>query len=229
MRGLLGRPAIVAALTILAVCVPSSEQNASAAVSVTPADLGCVALVGVAGLRLLRGGWPPPGRLWIAVGPAAFGCPLATITAHDPATSLTGLVRYLEVFVVVPVAVVVVVRDRIDVGLVCGALLAAGVVQGVVGAWQAATGTGASFGGQSVRAVGTFGALEIMGMATVVGYAIVVALGLALASRGAARIGLLLLAAALTGPLLLSLSRGALIATVAAAVAMLLVTGLRAS
>jgi hypothetical protein len=227
LLGLLGRPAIVAALAILAVCVPTSEQNASAAVTVTPADLGCVVLVGMAGLRLLRGGWPPRSRLWVGFGMAALGFAVTTVTAQDPSASLPGLVRYLEIFVAVPIAVVIVVRDRIDLTIVCGALLGAGVIEGAVGVWQYAAGTGASFGGQDIRAVGTFGALEVMGLATVVGYSIVVALGLALALRGRARAGMLLLAGLLSVPLLLSLSRGALIATVAAALVMVVVTSVR--
>ena len=107
-------------------------------------------------------------------------------------------------------------RDRVDAALMGGAVLVAGVVEGGVGVWQYVTGTGASIGGRDVRAVGTFGALEIMGMATVVGYAIVIAVGLGLVLRGTARVVLLGVAGVLLGPLLLSFSRGALIATAAA-------------
>ncbi|HEU4349355.1 MAG TPA: O-antigen ligase family protein, partial [Actinoplanes sp.] len=85
------------------------------------------------------------------------------------------------------------------------------------------TGTGASFAGQNVRAVGTFGAQDVMGMSTVVGYGIVVAIGLALVQRGKVRLVLLGLAALLAVPLLLSLSRGGLIATVGAIAMMMLV------
>jgi O-antigen ligase len=134
---------------------------------------------------------------------------------------VSGFVRYVQLFVVVPVAVVLAVRDRRDLRLVCAALLIAAVIQGAVGTWQYLTGTGASFAGEDVRAVGTFGALDVMGLATIVGVGIVVAIGLALVLRGTARLGLLVLAALLVVPLLLSLSRGALLATVGATVIML--------
>jgi O-antigen ligase len=222
MAALLRRPAWLAAATILAVCVPTAEQNASTSVSVTPADLVAVALVAMVGLNLLRHGLPATSRLWWAFGAAALGFTVATMTAADPALSLSGLVRYLEIFVIVPAAVALSVRDHRDARVVCAAVLAAGVFEGALGVWQAVTGTGASFAGQDVRAVGTFGAVDIMGMATVVGYAIVVAVGLALRTRGRARVAMYALAAALTGPLLVSLSRGTLIATVAAGAAMVL-------
>jgi O-antigen ligase len=212
----LRRPAAVAALAVLAVCVPSAEQNASASVSVTPGDLGGVLLVVVAVLTLRRRGWPARGRPWWAFAGLAVVFAIATVTSQDPPGSLSGFVRYVEVFVVLPAAVVVVLRDRVDAALMGGAVLVAGVVEGGVGVWQYVTGTGASIGGRDVRAVGTFGALEIMGMATVVGYAIVIAVGLGLVLRGTARVGLLGVAGVLLGPLLLSFSRGALIATAAA-------------
>jgi O-antigen ligase len=217
---LLRRPAVVAALAVLAVCVPSAEQNASSSVSVTAADVGGVVLVVVALLTLRRRGWPDAGGVWWAFAGLAVVFAIATLTSQDPLASLSGFVRYVEVFVVIPVAVVVVLRDRVDAALMGGAVLLAGVIEGGVGVWQYLTGTGASFGGRDVRAVGTFGALEIMGMATVVGYAIVIAVGLALVLRGTARVALFGLAGGLAVPLLLSLSRGALIATVAAVAVM---------
>jgi len=165
----LRRPAWLAAATVLGVCVPSTEHNASTAVTVSPADLVSVALVVVVGLDLLRRGRPRPDRAWLAFAAAALGFTVATVCAADPFASLSGLVRYLEIFVVVPAAVVLAVRDRTDARLIGGAVLAAGVIEGGLGVWQVLTGTGASFAGQDVRAVGTFGAVDIMGMATVVG------------------------------------------------------------
>jgi len=226
-RAAVVRPAALAALAVLLVCVPMGNRDLSASVHVTPADLGSAALVVAVVPRMLaRGGLPRTG-LWAAVAATVLGFGLATLTSQDPAASGPGFVRYLQLFVIVPVAVVLAVRDRRDLRLVCVAVLAAAVVEGVVGTRQYLTGTGASFAGQNVRAVGTFGALDIMGMSTVVGYGIVVAFGLGLVLRGRARLGLLALAALLVVPLLLSLSRGAVVATGGAVVIMLLAAGRR--
>ena len=48
---------------------------------------------------------------------------------------------------------------------------------------QYATGTGASYQGEDVRAVGTFGPADVMGMATVVAFGLVCAVALALGRR----------------------------------------------
>jgi O-antigen ligase len=140
---------------------------------------------------------------------------------------VSGFVRYVQLFVIVPLAIVVAVREPRDQRLVCGAVLAAAVMEGALGTWQVLTGTGASFAGHNVRAVGTFGAQDVMGMSTVVGYGLIVALGLALVLRGRSRAALLALAALLVMPLLLSLSRGAVIATIGAVAMMLLATSPR--
>lgn len=221
VRTLAARPAWLAALTLLLMCVPTAP-NLSASVNVTPGDIGSAALAVAVVPRVLAGARLPSSRLWIAMATAVFGFGLATLTSPDLATSLSGFVRYVQLFVVVPVAVVLAVRDRRDLRLVCAALLVAAVIEGAVGTWQYFTGTGASFAGKDVRAVGTFGALDVLGLATVVGVGIVVAIGLALVLRGRARLGLVALAALLVVPLLLSLSRGALLATVAATVIMLM-------
>lgn len=221
------RPALLAALTVLLVCLPIGNRDVSASVHVTPADLGSVALVLSVVWRVrafARLPWTP---LWSLAGAAVVGLAVATVGSQDIGTSTAGFVRYLQLFVIIPIAVVVAMRDRRDLRLLCGAVVAAAVVQGAVGTWQVLTGTGASFAGQNVRAIGTFGAQDIMGMSTVVGYGLVVAIGLAVVMRGRARLGLLTLAAVLVGPLLLSLSRGALIATVGATALMLLATSPR--
>lgn len=221
-RALTQCPAWLVALSVLLVCVPGGDRDMSVSAHVTPGDLASVALVLAVVPRVLAGPPLPRTRLWWAMAASVIGIGLATVASHDPVVSASGFVRYLQLFVIVPTAVVLAVRDRRDLWVVCGAVLVAAVVQGAIGSWQYLTGTGASFAGEDVRAVGTFGALDIMGMATVVGYGIVVALGLGLAHRGRARLGLLALAALLVVPLLLSFSRGAAIATVAAVAVMLL-------
>ena len=220
-------PAALAALTVLLVCVPSGRRDISASTHVAAADLGAVALVVATALRAFAGVRLPRSRIWFAVGAVVVSLGIATVVSVDPVGSLSGFIRYLELFVVVPIAVVVALRGRHDVALVCAAVLAAAVFEGAVGTWQFLTGTGASLGHQNVRAVGTFGALDVLGMATVVGYGIVVALGLAVVLRGRVRVLLLVVAALLVAPLLFSLSRGAVIATAAATLVVLVMAGPR--
>jgi hypothetical protein len=227
VRALVARPAVLVAATVLLVCLPVGDRDLSASVHVTPADLASAALAlavippALAGHRGRRTSLP------LALGATAAALGWATLASQDPAGSLSGLVRYLQLFVVVPVTVALAVKDRRDLRLVCAALLTAAVVEGIVGTRQYLTATGASFAGRSVRAVGTFGALDVMGMSTVVGYGLVVAFGLALALRGRARLGLFVLAALLVVPMLLSLSRGAILATAGALALMLAVAGPR--
>jgi O-antigen ligase len=226
-RALFARPAWLVALSVLLVCVPGGDRDVSASTHVTPADLASVVLALAVVPRVVGGSPLSHARLWFAMAATVLGLGFATIASHDPSVSASGFVRYLQLFVIVPTAVVLALRDRRDLWLVCGAMLAAASVEGAVGTAQYITGTGASFAGENVRAVGTFGALDVMGMSTVVGYGLVVAVGLGLMLRGRARRALLVFAALLVGPLLLSLSRGALIATIAAIVVMLFVTSPR--
>jgi O-antigen ligase len=228
VRTVVSRPAWLAALSLLLMCVPMS-RDLSASANITPGDLGFAALAVAVVPAVLNGARLPRSRLWLAMAAAIVGFGVATLTSMDPGTSMWGFVRYVEIFVVVPVAVVLAVRDRRDLRLVCAALLTAAVIQGTIGTWQYVTKTGASFAGSNVRAVGTFGAMDVMGLATVVGIGIVVAIGLALVLRGRARLGLVALAALLVVPLLLSLSRGALVATIGATVVMLLTVAPRAT
>lgn len=221
IRAGVARPALLAALTVLLICVPVGNKDVSASIHITPADLGSVALTLSVLPRLLRGARLPLSPLWIAMSAVVVAFTVATVASQDPWTSMSGFVRYAQLFVVIPVATAVAVRERRDQRLLCAAVLAAAVVEGALGTWQALTRTGASFAGQNVRAVGTFGAQDVMGMSTVVGFGLIVALGLAIVLRGRSRAALLALAALLVAPLLLSLSRGSVIATVGAAALML--------
>ena len=90
-----------------------------------------------------------------------------------------------------------------------------------MGVVQYATGTGASYQGQDIRAVGTFGPGDVMGMATVVAYGLVVATARSRWRRGLPRRVRRIaggVALALVLPLVLSFSRGVWIATAGAAV-----------
>ncbi|WP_037944175.1 O-antigen ligase family protein, partial [Streptomyces sp. NRRL WC-3774] len=153
---------------------------------------------------------------------------VAAVGASSPAAGLTGMGRYLQVFVLVPAAVLLLVRDRRDFRLLAWSLVALAGWQGALGVHQYTTGTGASYQGEDIRAVGTFGASDVMGMATVVSFGLVCALGLAL---GRASVRQRMVAAgcalALLMPLALSFSRGAWIATAVTCSVQLVLAGLR--
>ncbi|MEV4196649.1 O-antigen ligase family protein, partial [Streptomyces toxytricini] len=154
---------------------------------------------------------------------------VATATAGDPYAALPGFVRYLQVFVLVPAAVVLLVRDAFEFRLAAGCFVVLALVQGAVGVVQYATHTGASYQGEDIRAVGTFGPGDVMGMATVVAYGLVVATAAALSTALPRRVRRLSAAAALVLvlPLVLSFSRGAWIATAGAAVLVMAMAGIR--
>ncbi|WP_051732777.1 O-antigen ligase family protein [Kitasatospora phosalacinea] len=222
------RPSWLAAATVLLVCVPAGEKDVSASVHVTPADLASLALVGLIALDLLRGRLP---RLDPAVcallGGVVLAAAVATLHSIDPASSVTGFVRLVQIFVLVPAAVLLAVRDTRDRRLVLGSFVLAALIEGAVGANQYLTRTGASYTGQPIRAVGTFGALDVMAMSTVVSYGVLAALGLALAERrpGGSRVlrrAMWASAAFLAFPLAVSFSRGSWIATAVAAGVLLL-------
>jgi len=195
----------------------------------TVADAASGLLVLVCLVRVLRSGARPLTRTAaVVLGLPVIGVCLAAITSHDPGASLPGVARYLQVFVLVPAAVLLMIRDRRDFAVVAWALVGLALLQGAVGVVQYLTGTGASYQGEDIRAVGTFGPSDVMGMATVVSYGLVVVTGLALGGRpGRARTAALVCAGLLLPPLVVSFSRGAWIATVLACALQLVLSGLR--
>ncbi|MEC4019162.1 O-antigen ligase family protein, partial [Streptomyces sp. H27-D2] len=225
-------PVLPAVATVLLLCWPAGHEDITAAVHVTPADVGsavlvlcCLVAVVRARTRLLTG------RAVVVLAAPAVAFAVATATSNDPATSLPGFVRYLQVFVLVPLALVLLLRSRRDFMVVAGGVLAIAVVQGALGVQQYATGTGASYEGQDIRAVGTFGPLDVMGMATVVAHGLIIALALGLPSAADSsrrlRPAALVCASLLLLPLALSFSRGAWLATAVAASAVLVLAGAR--
>ncbi|GAA0697789.1 O-antigen ligase family protein [Kitasatospora atroaurantiaca] len=226
--GLAARPSLLAAATVLLVCVPSGEKDVTAAVHITAADLASLALVALTALELLRGRTPALSRTaCVLFGAVVCAAAAATICSIDPATSLTGFVRLVQVFVLVPASVLCSLRDRLDQRLILGSFVVAALIQGVVGANQYLTRTGASYTGQPIRAVGTFGALDIMAMSTVVSFGLLSALALALGERGSGgsrrlRWAMYAAAAFLAFPLAVSFSRGSWIACGAAVAVLLL-------
>ncbi|MGW0032519.1 O-antigen ligase family protein [Streptomyces sp. NPDC003314] len=193
----------------------------------TVADAASGLLVLICLVRVVRGGARPLTRTAaVVLGLPVLGICLAAITSNDPASSLPGVARYVQVFVLVPAAVLLTVRDRRDFAVVAWTLVGLALLQGAVGFTQYLTGTGASYQGEDIRAVGTFGATDVMGMATVVSYGLVVVTGIALGSGpGRARTAALVCAGLLFLPLVLSFSRGAWIATVLACALQLVLAG----
>ena len=195
----------------------------------TPADAASGLVVLWAVVRTARLARRPLTRAAaVVLGLPVIGLALAATATPSPGDGIMGAVRNLQVFVLVPVAVLLLVRDRRDVRLLAWSVIGLAVWEGAVGVHQYLTGTGASYGGEFVRAVGTFGPTEVMGMATVVASGVVAATGLALgASAQRQRIVAAVCALVLLVPLTVSFSRGAWIATVAACGAQLLLAGVR--
>ncbi|OIJ86265.1 hypothetical protein BIV25_41600 [Streptomyces sp. MUSC 14] len=213
--------AVVALLALPA--DPGAEGGAG------PADALSALVVAHCAVRLLRDrARPLSRRAAVLLGLPVFGVSLAALHAVTPGTGIAGLGRYLQVFVLVPAAVVLLLRDRRDLRLVSWSFVALALFQGALGVHQYVTGTGASYQGQDIRAVGTFGPSDVMGMATVVCFGLVCATGLAL-GRGPARVRATATACALALllPLALSFSRGAWIATAVTLTAQLVLAGVR--
>jgi O-antigen ligase len=214
--------------TVLLLAAPVATGDVSTSGKVTPADAASAVLVATAAVRLLRHrARPLTPAAAVVLGAPALGFAAAAVTTLDPAAGLTGFLRYVQVFVAVPAAVVLLLRDRRDFAVVAGSIVVLALVQGGIGVRQYATATGASYMGEDIRAVGTFGPSDVMGMATVVAYGLLIAAGYALAqpSPGAPpwlRPGAAGCAALLVVPLAVSFSRGTWIATAVACTVMIL-------
>ncbi|MEV6170581.1 O-antigen ligase family protein [Streptomyces sp. NPDC051954] len=228
---MLSLPALRRALPVLPVVavvallgLPVAPDSAA-----TPADAASGLLVLWAAVHTARRARRPLTRTAaVVLGLPAVGIAVAAAGALTPGDAITGLARYLQVFVLVPVAVVLLVRDRRDARLVLWSLVGLALWQGAIGVHQYLTGTGASYDGAEIRAVGTFGPSDVMGMATVVAYGVVAATGLALGTKARRQqVVAVGCAVALLVPLALSFSRGAWIATVLACGAQLLLAGVR--
>jgi O-antigen ligase len=223
-RGLTPVLPVVAVIALLALPVaPGGEGGA------TPADAASGVVVLACAVRLLRHRRRPLSRTAAMVlGLPVVGFAVAAAGATTPGAALTGFARGLQTFVLVPAAVLLLVRDRRDVRLLAWSVVALAVWQGAVGVHQYATGTGASYMGREIRAVGTFGPGDIMGMATVVAFGLVCAMGLALAPGSVRqRMWAVVCGLLLVVPLAVSFSRGAWIATAVACGAQLVLVGLR--
>ncbi len=217
--------------TVLLLAVPSAPGSGRGS-TVAAADVASgVLVICCVGCVLHRGERPLGPAAAIVLGVPAVAFAVATVTAADPVAALPGFVRYLQVFVLVPVAVVLLVRDARDFRIVVGCLVALALVQGGMGVHQYVTGTGASYMGEDIRAVGSFGPSDVMGMATVVAYGLLAAAATALRTPEGAprwlRPAALGVATALAVPLALSFSRGTWIATAIAVLALIVLAGRR--
>lgn len=233
--GVWRRPALGVAGVVALIAVPfRSGEESQAFAHLTLPDLAAVLMVGIVALRTLtdEGFAAEAGtRLhsWVIlplVGVLVAGTAV-TFTATDATASVSGLIRYTEIFVVVPLGTYLALRSRADLKLVLAVVVALGVFEGTVGAYQFFTGTGASYGELNSRAVGTFGAYNIISMSTVVTYAILAGVALFAGLRDVRRTWGLVLVAALLPPLAFSFSRGAWIATVVGFFVILVLSGWR--
>ncbi|MEU2911229.1 O-antigen ligase family protein [Streptomyces massasporeus] len=216
--------ALLAVVVLLALpSAPGGEGGAG------PADAVSALVVLFCAVRLVRERRRPLSRTAaVVLGLPVLGIAVAAMGAVSPGEGLAGLGRYLQIFVLVPAAVLLLVRGQGDFRLLAWSLVGLAVWQGAVGVHQYVTGTGASYQGRPVRAVGTFGAQDVMGMATVVSLGLVCAVGLALGSAPVRhRVVALACVLVLLPPLALSFSRGAWIATAVTCAVQLLLGGLR--
>ncbi|MET9575650.1 O-antigen ligase family protein [Streptomyces massasporeus] len=216
--------ALLAVVVLLALpLAPGGEGGAG------PADAVSALAVLFCAVRLVRERRRPLSRTAaVVLGLPVLGVAVAAMGAVSPGEGLAGLGRYLQIFVLVPAAVLLLVRGRGDFRLLAWSFVGLAVWQGAVGVHQYVTGTGASYQGRPVRAVGTFGAQDVMGMATVVSLGLVCAVGLALGSAPVRqRVVALACMLVLLPPLALSFSRGAWIATAVTCAVQLLLGGLR--
>ncbi|MDQ0910445.1 O-antigen ligase [Streptomyces canus] len=225
-RGILLTPVlpVVAVLVLLALPLPPSGDAGPG-----PADAVSGLVVLYCAIRLVRDRRRALSRTAaVVLGLPVIGLALAATGAYAPGAGIAGMGRYLQIFVLVPAAVLLLIRDRADFRLLTWAFVGLAVVQGAFGVHQYVTRTGASYQGEPIRAVGTFGPQDVMGMATVVALGLVCALGLALGRTSVRQRGVAVLCAlALLLPLALSFSRGAWIATAVTCTVQLVLAGVR--
>ncbi|MFJ3665258.1 O-antigen ligase family protein [Streptomyces sp. NPDC090106] len=215
---------VIAVIALLALPLgPGGEGGAG------PADALSALMVLYCAVLLLRHRRRPLSRTaGVILGLPVVGLAVAAVNASSPGAGVTGMGRYLQIFVLVPAAVLLLIRDRRDFRLLAWSFVGLALWQGAVGVHQFVTGTGASYQGQTIRAVGTFGAQDVMGMATVVCFGLVCAVGLALGRTPLRhRVAAACCAGALLVPLAVSFSRGAWIATAVACSAQLVLAGMR--
>ncbi|GAQ57064.1 O-antigen ligase family protein [Streptomyces acidiscabies] len=215
---------VAAVIALIALPVaPGGEGGAG------PADALSALVVLFCVVRLLRQRVRPLSRrAAVLFAMPVAGLTLAALGASSASAGMSGLGRYLQIFVLVPATVLLLIRDARDFRLLAWSFVGLAGWQGAVGVHQFVTHTGASYQGEEIRAVGTFGPQDVMGMATVVSFGLICSVGLALGrSVQRERMIAAACAGALLIPLALSFSRGAWIATALTCSVQLVLAGLR--
>jgi len=184
----LGRPGTWLAVAVLLLALPTGG-DASSTAAATPSDLALVVAALLAGKELLRGRQLPMARSIPALGFLAIAVMslVAAAVAQNFPDNVIGAMRFVELFLLAPLAVMVALRDRTDAAVVVGSVLGLGLFEGVLGLVQFVTGTGAGIGEESIRAVGTFGAYNIGTLAHLTAMGYVICLAAAVVQRGSAR------------------------------------------
>ncbi len=221
-------PVLPVVLMVALLALPAPAEGASSGGG-GAADAVSALVVGCCVVRAARSRQRPLTRTAaVLLGLPVVGITAAAFGASSAATGVAGAARYLQIFVLVPAAVLMLIRDAHHFRLLAWSFVGLGLWQGVIGVHQNLTGTGASYMGEDIRAVGTFGSTDVMGMATVVSYGLVCALALAFRPHAPRqRTAAVVCAGLLTVPLALSFSRGAWIATTAACAVVLVLAGVR--
>jgi O-antigen ligase len=209
---------ILVSIALLLTCIPTQRLYDGTSTNIAPSDIASVVLVAVTGYKLRERFKSLRSSVLILFGAVTISAVVATASSVNFDESVYGLVRYLQLFVLVPISVALAIKTRRDIIIILMSVLAVGVFQGAVGTVQYLTRTGASYQGEPIRAVGTFGAQEIIAMSLAVSYAILIAVaGAVTLRRSRYRVSLALIAILLLLPLIFSFSRGSLIATIVGA------------
>lgn len=230
------RPAVMVTLAIAAVAVPLRTGGEAAGLAhITPGDVLSVPLVllalgpmlSAAGYRRAAGDGRLRSPVLLPVVATLIAASVSTLAAENLMVGLSGYVRAAQLLLCIPLAVYVALRSGRDLWLVLGAFMALATVESALGIIQFATRSGAGYGDQSIRGVGTFGAYEILAMGSVATMGLVTALAVALCCKGRARALASAAAVACAGGVVVSLSRGFWLATTIAAFVTLVAAGRR--
>ncbi|SOC47734.1 O-antigen ligase [Blastococcus aggregatus] len=211
------RPATWIAVAVLLLAVSPAATSGDSPIALSDV---AVAVAGLLAVRtILRGEQLDVARSVPALGLLAIGTAglIAAVLSHNVPTNVVGAVRYVELFLVAPLAVMVALRTRTDAFILLGALVGLGVGEGALGLVQFATGTGAGIGEDSIRAVGTFGAYNIGSLAQITAVGFVICLAVVVVQDGAFRAWAAAGATVLLLANLASLSRSAWVALAVAA------------
>lgn len=215
-------PAGVVGLMVLLICVPVPLGGGA-----FPADALAGVLLVVVGITALRDRLRLSTTTAALLGATVLAASVVALTGTNAAESFEAWARYLQLFALVPLVVVLSIRDRAGAEVVAHAMVLSGVVQGVVSVVQVATGSGATYQGSNSRATGTFGGEDVIAASVIIGMAITVCVGLALSASGRRRVLYVGTAVALLLPMGLTLSRGSWLSTAFALVIVLLFAGWR--